>query len=100
MNTDAGRTWIKYPKNPVLGHIAHENRDPKVSWYEPEKKWVMVLYLEKNDFAFFSSPDLKQWTQLQKMEIPGCDEHRRRTHVDQEPEESGPRPYCPRPSLP
>ena len=73
-STDAGRTWIKYPKNPVLGHIAHENRDPKVIWYEPEKKWLMALYLEKNDFAFFSSPDLKQWTQLQKIEIPGCDE--------------------------
>ena len=38
---DRGRTWTKYPKNPVL---VHPYRDPKVFWYEPGKKWVMILY--------------------------------------------------------
>ena len=38
---DRGRTWTKYEKNPVL---AHAHRDPKVFWYEPDKKWIMILY--------------------------------------------------------
>ena len=38
---DKGRTWTKYEKNPVL---FHRFRDPKVFWYEPDKKWVMILY--------------------------------------------------------
>jgi sucrose-6-phosphate hydrolase SacC (GH32 family) len=38
---DKGRTWTKYDKNPVL---VHKFRDPKVFWYEPDKKWIMILY--------------------------------------------------------
>jgi sucrose-6-phosphate hydrolase SacC (GH32 family) len=38
---DRGRTWTKYEKNPVL---VHAFRDPKVFWYEPDKKWIMILY--------------------------------------------------------
>lgn len=63
-SNDRGRTWTKYEKNPVLGHIRAENRDPKVIWHEPTKKWVMALYLDKNDFTFFGSTDLKSWTHL------------------------------------
>ncbi|MEN6496146.1 MAG: glycoside hydrolase family 32 protein [Thermoguttaceae bacterium] len=63
-STDRGRTWTKYAKNPVLGHIEGGNRDPKVFWHEPSRQWVMALYLDKFDFALFASPDLKQWTRL------------------------------------
>ncbi len=38
---DQGQTWSKYDKNPVL---IHKYRDPKVFWYEPDKKWIMILY--------------------------------------------------------
>ncbi|MBN2136283.1 MAG: GH32 C-terminal domain-containing protein [Sedimentisphaerales bacterium] len=38
---DKGRTWTKYEKNPVL---VHQFRDPKVFWYAPHKKWIMILY--------------------------------------------------------
>ena len=38
---DKGRTWTKYDKNPVL---VHKYRDPKVFWYEPDRKWIMILY--------------------------------------------------------
>ncbi|HTI98064.1 MAG TPA: glycoside hydrolase family 32 protein, partial [Dongiaceae bacterium] len=73
-SNDRGRTWIKYDKNPVLGHIAAENRDPKVVWYAPEKKWVMALYLDHSDYALFSSPDMKQWQKLSDVNLPGDSE--------------------------
>ncbi len=38
---DKGRTWSKYAQNPVL---VHKFRDPKVFWYEPDNRWVMILY--------------------------------------------------------
>lgn len=38
---DKGRTWTKYDKNPVL---VQKFRDPKVFWYAPDKKWIMILY--------------------------------------------------------
>lgn len=73
-STDLGRTFTKYAKNPVLGHIAGSNRDPKVIWHTLTKTWIMALYLDKNDFALLSSPDLKQWKQIQTITIPDCDE--------------------------
>ncbi|MFO1512631.1 MAG: glycoside hydrolase family 32 protein [Verrucomicrobiota bacterium] len=73
-SNDRGRTWTKYESNPVLAHIAAENRDPKVVWYAPGKKWVMALYLDKNDYALFFSPNLKQWQKLSDVKLPGDSE--------------------------
>jgi fructan beta-fructosidase len=73
-SNDRGRTWIKYDKNPVLPHIVGGNRDPKVLWYAPENKWLMALYLDKDDFAIFESKDLKSWTEISKVVIPGTSE--------------------------
>ncbi len=67
---DGGKTFIKYSANPVLPHIAAENRDPKVIWFEPQKRWIMALYLDKNLFSLFSSPNLKQWERLHDIELP------------------------------
>jgi fructan beta-fructosidase len=60
-----GATWRKYPSNPVLDLGRGDTRDPKVFWYEPDKKWVMVI-VQANDkkVRLFSSPNLKQWTAL------------------------------------
>ncbi len=73
-SNDRGRTWTKYEHNPVLPHIIGSNRDPKVIWYAPGKKWIMALYLDKNDYALFSSPDLKQWEKMSDVQIPGTSE--------------------------
>jgi fructan beta-fructosidase len=73
-STDRGRTWTKYARNPVLPHIIGSNRDPKVIWHAPAKKWIMALFLDKNDYALFASPDLKQWQRLCDLEIPGAGE--------------------------
>lgn len=73
-STDRGRTWTKYAGNPVLAHIAAENRDPKVVWHAPTHKWIMALFLDGNEYALFSSPDLKSWTKLQSIVMKDCGE--------------------------
>src|SRR5262245_6361887 len=73
-SVDRGRTWTKYEKNPGLAHVAGGNRDPKVVWHAPSRKWIMTLFLDQNRFAFFSSPDLKSWSHLHDLEAPGCSE--------------------------
>jgi sucrose-6-phosphate hydrolase SacC (GH32 family) len=73
-SNDRGRTWTKYAKNPVLGHIRGSNRDPKVIWHEPTKRWVMALYLSGNDYVLFASKDLKAWTKLCDVKVPGASE--------------------------
>lgn len=73
-SNDRGRTWKKYDKNPVIPNIIGSNRDPRVFWHEPSKKWVVALYKDRSDFAFFGSPDLKQWTHLSDLTVPGSSE--------------------------
>lgn len=73
-SSDKGRTWTKYAQNPVLAHIVAENRDPKVIWHASTKQWIMVLYLDKEEYGFFASPDLKHWTHLHDITVPGCTE--------------------------
>jgi fructan beta-fructosidase len=71
---DRGRTWTKYAGNPVIKHIIGGNRDPKVVWYAPTHRWIMALYLDGETYALFSSPNLKEWTKLQDIPMPGCSE--------------------------
>ncbi|HEX7434647.1 MAG TPA: glycoside hydrolase family 32 protein [Anaerolineaceae bacterium] len=71
---DRGRTFHEYTGNPFL---THHGRDPKIIWYEPDQKWVMILYEELAEpgagsnagdtadsfgYAIYDSPDLKHWT--------------------------------------
>jgi len=71
VSNDDGATWSKFAGNPVLKQLVPGNRDPKVFWHEPTSRWIMALYLDKNDFAIFGSPDLKQWEKLSEVRIPG-----------------------------
>ena len=61
-----GRHFTKYDKNPVIKQISAGNRDPKVLWHEPTRRWVMVLYVERpgklHTVHLFTSPNLKEWT--------------------------------------
>ena len=58
---DKGRTWTKYTHNPVLKNSGYSDfRDPKVMWYEPDKKWIMTLAI-KDHISFYSSKDMKSW---------------------------------------
>jgi fructan beta-fructosidase len=61
-SVDNGKTWTKYKGNPVLKTPGLKDfRDPKVVWYEPQKKWIVAI-ATRNYIDFYSSPDLKNWT--------------------------------------
>jgi sucrose-6-phosphate hydrolase SacC (GH32 family) len=65
-SSDGGHSFVKFAGNPVIPQITAENRDPKVFWDEPLKKWGMVLWVERdghNTIQFLTSPNLKDWTQ-------------------------------------
>lgn len=61
---DKGRTWTKYAHNPVIDSKekwnSKDTRDPKVFWYEPGNKWVMVLN-ERDGHSIYNSTNLKEW---------------------------------------
>jgi len=76
-SNDAGRTWTKYEGNPVLNAVGDGDRDPKVFWHAPTRRWVLPLYVGvpepsrrdangkpavRHTCQFFTSSDLKQWT--------------------------------------
>ena len=75
---DGGLTFTELPENPV---VKHKGRDPKVLWYQPEQKWVMVVFGDEpcaeteavtqaagpagrvhGHLAFWESKNLRQWT--------------------------------------
>jgi len=59
---DEGNTWIKYAGNPVLKNPGITDfRDPKVMWFEKDKKWIMSL-ATKDHITFYSSKNLKDWS--------------------------------------
>jgi fructan beta-fructosidase len=62
-SVDEGATFTKYERNPVLDINAKNFRDPKVQWID--NQWIMTVALA-NDYkiSFYSSPDLKSWTNL------------------------------------
>ena len=62
-SNDNGRTFVKYKGNPVVKNISGgSDRDPKIIWHEPTKKWVMVLYLANGrKLGVLTSDNLKQW---------------------------------------
>ena len=76
-STDRGRTWTKFDRNPVVKTITPGNRDPKVFWHPPTRRWVMALYVglpsptakdaqgnpaTTHTIHFLTSPNLRDWT--------------------------------------
>jgi fructan beta-fructosidase len=61
-----GRSFTKYSGNPVIKQISPGNRDPKVFWHEPTRRWVQVLYVElpgkKHSIHIFNSTNLREWS--------------------------------------
>ncbi len=69
-----GIHFNKYEHNPVLPHVAGENRDPKVARCPAAGGYVMSLYLTGCTYALFASEDLLSWRELCRIDLPGDDE--------------------------
>jgi fructan beta-fructosidase len=60
---DQGQSWTKFAGNPVIANPDLKHfRDPKVRWHEGRQRWIMTL-AAGDRILFYSSPDLKNWTQ-------------------------------------
>lgn len=63
--TQDGKKFNKFER-PLVTKITDGNRDPKVIWHEPTKKWVMVFYVtesgDQHAMHFYNSDNLKDWT--------------------------------------
>jgi len=74
---DRGRTWKEYSANPVLDEKKPDFRDPKVFWYAPQKKWVLVtVFADERRARFYESRDLKTWKFLSEFGPAGTSEGR------------------------
>ncbi len=61
-SNDKGRTWKRYDKNPIVNINRKDFRDPKVFWYAPEQKWVMVLVVpDLFKVQLYESKNLTEW---------------------------------------
>ena len=70
-STDNGLTFKKYEGNPVIPHVKAENRDPKVIFCPELDSYILALYLDGNEYAIFSSQDLINWKEIQRLSLPG-----------------------------
>jgi fructan beta-fructosidase len=62
-SSDNGKSYTRFDGNPVIDINKKDFRDPKVIWYEPQKKWVMTAVLPSEFKAqLYESKDLKSWT--------------------------------------
>lgn len=62
-STDRGRTWARYPGNPVLDIRSTDFRDPKMIRHGDG--WTMALALsEERKVRFYGSADLLSWEHL------------------------------------
>ena len=65
VSNDAGRTWTKYAKNPIIDLHMKNFRDPKVFYHAPSKQWVMAVSLpDEHKIRLFGSTNLLKWTML------------------------------------
>lgn len=64
-SSDNGHTFTKYEGNPIITPFdgLEDFRDPKVFWYAPQEKWVMIVSADKN-MRFYESRNLKDWTYM------------------------------------
>lgn len=64
-SVDGGINWQQYAGNPVLDIQAKDFRDPKIFWYAPGKKWVMVVAKpDQYKVMLYESKNLQQWHYL------------------------------------
>lgn len=67
---DGGKTLKKYAGNPIIGHIAGENRDPIVVYVAEMKMYVLSLFLDEHEYVLMCSDDLIHWKEFQRIIAP------------------------------
>ena len=60
-STDDGKTFEKYPGNPVITSTEKDFRDPHVFRHEATGRWIMILAAGQ-EMRIYSSANLKDWT--------------------------------------
>ncbi len=61
-SNDRGRSWTKFPGNPVLDIGLADFRDPKVFWHAETGRWVMIVaHSTENRAALYVSTNLIDW---------------------------------------
>ena len=74
VSCDGCETFAKLPREPVIGHIEAQNRDPKAVYSTRYDLYVLSLYLEGDRYAIFTSQDLQNWKKTQEIALPGDSE--------------------------
>ena len=74
VSTDGGKTLRPYRNGPVIPHIIGSNRDPKITYVAELDAYVLALYLDGETYALFSSQNLVDWKEFQRIDIPGDNE--------------------------
>lgn len=69
-STDGGETFVPYDDSVFIPQFAGGNRDPRVEYCPELGKYIMVLFLDKNDVMFFVSDDLLHWKEHQTVTLP------------------------------
>jgi fructan beta-fructosidase len=63
-SNDRGRTFTKYPQNPVVRNPGEPDfRDPKIRWDERFQQWIMVFAVGQK-VKFYGSDNLLTWEYL------------------------------------
>ena len=69
-STDGGENFVPYDEGVFIPQFASGNRDPRVEYCPELNKYIMVLFLDKNDVMFFVSDDLLHWSEHQTVTLP------------------------------
>lgn len=73
---DRGRSFTRFPGNPVVDIGSTEFRDPKVFWHAPTGRWVMLVVAAlQQQVWFYVSNDLKAWTKVSAFGPAGSAAH-------------------------
>ena len=68
-STDGGET-LKKSDREAVGVIEKDSRDPKVFWHEESNAYVMVLWIQGNEFGILRSENLQDWKQVSSFTLP------------------------------
>ncbi|MDO5134518.1 MAG: glycoside hydrolase family 32 protein [Eubacteriales bacterium] len=66
VSQDGGDTLEKLP-GAAIGELEKDTRDPKIFWHEETEAYVMVLWIQGNEFGFFRSKDLRDWEETDRI---------------------------------